>query len=347
MPKIKVLIVEDNPLIQLAYSKALSSLEDIEIVGQAKHGKEGLDLLRTNDVDVIVCDLNMPVMDGFEFTKIVMEENPKPILILSDLVQTEEEANRFHVLRLGAVDVLPKPKAGGDVSLLSEELARKIRILKGVFVFKKKNPGSTNINLSGVSEPVADPPSQNKCKAVLMGASTGGPQAFLEIINSLPSSFPLPVFCVQHISTGFSESLVEWLNQTSKLEVVLVKEAISPLPGKIYFPKDDRHLVLENGKVSVSEEAHVKGHRPSVDRLFLSASREFKNQVLAVLLTGMGDDGAEGLLHIKKNGGYTIAQDESSSVVFGMPRVAFELGAAREVLPLNRISKRILELSHV
>jgi len=339
---IKVLIVEDNPLIQAAYKKALSTVREIEVVATASNGKEGIELLHSTNPDVIICDLNMPVMDGFEFTKIVMEENPKPILIISDLVQKEDEVNIFKVLQLGAVEVLPKPKIGGDISLLAEELGRKIKILSGVIVFKKRKSG----NISTSSNPETFSINQ-KFKLLVIGASTGGPQAYLEILKDIPSGFPLPIVCVQHISTGFAESLVDWLKQIAKLKVEIVKEKISLEKGKIYFPLDDHHLVVDSETISPNHDASSKGHRPSVDVLFKSASKSFNNQVLAVLLTGMGDDGAQGLKDIKDRGGYTIAQDESSSVVYGMPRVAYEMGATKEVLPLNRIASRILELCHV
>ncbi|BDA79140.1 chemotaxis response regulator protein-glutamate methylesterase [Leptospira kobayashii] len=339
---IKVLIVEDNPLIQAAYKKALSSVGGIEVVATASNGKEGIQFVHSANPDVIICDLNMPVMDGFEFTKIVMEENPKPILIISDLVQKEDEMNIFKVLQLGAVEVLPKPKVGGDISLLAEELGRRVKILSGVVVFKKRKPD----DLIAASRPAAFDLNQ-KFKLLVIGASTGGPQAYLEILKDIPAGFPLPIVCIQHISTGFSESLVDWLKQISKLKVEIVKETISLEKGKIYFPLDDHHLVIDSDHLYVNQDPTIKGHRPSVDVLFKSASKSFQNQVLGVLLTGMGDDGAQGLKEIKDHGGYTIAQDESSSVVYGMPRVASEIGATKEILPLNQITRRILELCHV
>ncbi|MDF3819095.1 chemotaxis protein CheB [Leptospira sp. 96542] len=328
---IKILIVEDNPLIQLAYKKSLSAIPDFSIIGIASNGVDGLRLNEELDPDVILCDLNMPIMDGFEFTKQVMLKKPKPILIISDLVQNENSENIFKVLQNGALDVLPKPKMGGDIQNIASALELKIRILSGVFVFTKKNP-NTSLDL-----PKQTFVNQKGTNIVLIGASTGGPQAFQHILSSLPSGFPYPIFCVQHISPGFGESMVEWLGQTSELQIKTVVGSEIFKPGFVYFPKDDHHLIVEKHTVTIEASNPKNGHRPSVGRLFESALRFHNTGILSFLLTGMGDDGARELKLIKDSGGYTIAQDETSSVVYGMPRVANEIGAANEVLSLDAV----------
>lgn len=354
--KTKVIIIEDNALIQAAYKKAIATLPDIEIVGIASDGKQGFELLIATDPDVVICDLNMPVMDGFEFTKKAMAEKPKPILIISDLVQKEDEGNIFKVLQLGAIDVLPKPRFGGDINLIAQELSRKIKVLKGVIVFRKtqKNSTSTTESLPSTSnqgtalkvEPSLPSPGfvRKNFQIVAIGASTGGPQAFQAVLETLPGDFPLPIVCVQHISPGFSESLVEWLSHNCKIKVQFAEEGKKPIPGIAYFPKDDHHLCIRNGVFHLNTDDLVRGHRPSVDYLFHSVAKEYGDLSLSVVMTGMGDDGARGLKEIKDKGSYTISQDESSSIVYGMPRVAYEMGASMEVLSLESIGPRILAL---
>jgi two-component system chemotaxis response regulator CheB len=342
--KTKVLIIEDNPLIQSAYRRALATVAEIEIVGIASDGQAGFELLMKTDPDVILCDLNMPIMDGFEFTKKAMAEKPKPILIISDLVQKEDQENVFKALQLGAIDVLPKPRLAGDISLIGVELARKIKILKGVIVFRKVAEVAIPKQPEKPNEPQFTPPSPNTFDILAIGASTGGPQAYQVILESIPANFPIPVACVQHISAGFSQSLVDWLAHTSNGTVKFAEDGERPKAGFIYFPGDDKHLVLDSGIFRPSSAEVVRGHRPSVDVFFESLVKNKRLNTLAVLLTGMGDDGARGLKQIKDSGGYTIVQDEASSTVYGMPRVAAEMGAATEILSLEKIGPRIKSL---
>lgn len=347
--KIKILIIEDNPLIQLGYKRALGDISDFEIVAIVSNGKEGLVALEEKDPDVILCDLNMPIMDGFEFTRQSMMKNPKPILIVSDLVHSENDDNIFKVLQYGAVDVLAKPKVGGDIQLLRQELEKKIRVLKGVIVFtKRENFGPSRFtNLENSEKKFENRYQTNKIKRILIGASTGGPQAFHSLFSELPENFPLPILSVQHISLGFAEGLVEWLNHSSKLSIKSVGERELVQKGVIYFPKDDHHLVLQGNTVSVEMSDSYSGHRPSVNKLFDSISDKDCESTLAILLTGMGDDGAKGLKRILDFGGTTITQDENSSVVYGMPRVAKEIGAAKYIMNLSEISKYLIDLGKI
>lgn len=340
--KIRVLIIENKPLTQSAYRRALEKKEDIQIVAIASNGMDGYDILSRSEVDVILCQLNMPIMDGFEFTTKVMAEHPKPILILTDPFQKEKKDNFFRVLELGALDVFTELNVGGDIVLFGEELARKIRVINRVVVFKKRTKNILaeylNLNSNAVTN------TKEKFKILAIGASTGGPQAYQALLNKIPNSFPIPIVCVQHISPGFSQGLLEWLNQTSPCTVQFAENGLIPEPGVVYFPTDDRHLSLKSGRLLLTDDPQVNGHRPSVDYLFRSIASEHVNSALGVLLTGMGDDGARGLKTIKETGGFTIAQDESSSTVYGMPRVAKELDPTVEVLALDEIATRILDL---
>ncbi len=342
--KTKIIIIEDNVLIQSAYKKLFATVSDIEILGIASNGKEGFDLLMKSDPDVILCDLNMPIMDGFEFTQKAMAEKPKPILIVSDLVQKEDQDNVFKALQLGAIDVLPKPRLAGDVSIIAAELARRIKILKGVIVFKKVKRDVNTIPTAEKTIPHITSPIEKPFDLVAIGASTGGPQAYQQIFESIPANFPIPIACVQHISPGFSESLLAWLSHATPCNVKFAEDGETPKAGSIYFPNNDQHLALRGGLFRPSTESPVRGHRPSVDFFFESLTTNKNIRILAILLTGMGDDGARGLKSIKDNGGYTIVQDEASSIVYGMPRVATEMGAASEILSLEKIGPKIVQL---
>lgn len=335
--KTKVLIIEDNPVVRKFYEKAIANLPFVDLVGMASNGQEGLEILHSKDPDVILCDLNMPVMDGFEFTRRAMIEKPKPILIVSDLVQEDDHENRYKVLDLGAIDILPKPKSGGNLDWLTGDLERKINILKRVVVFSRKS-----YNEKSFSPPVNDHCKKDEYQIVAIGASTGGPQAYQKIFSEINPKFNLPIVCAQHISEGFTNSLVSWLSSTSNLKIHLASDQEIMKPGIIYFPPDGFHIKVDKQKIQLDPNKGNYKHKPSIDCLFNSIFENYGSKSIAVLLTGMGSDGAEGLEKIRKAGGYTIAQDEATSIVYGMPRVAKENGSVKEELPIEKIASRLL-----
>jgi two-component system chemotaxis response regulator CheB len=349
--KIKVVLIDDSPIVLTILKRILSTSTDIEVIGTAKDGAEGLKVVNELNPDVVCTDLLMPVMDGLEFTKALMSTNPKPILVISIAVQKEDKTNVFNVLKAGALDVFPKPKGNqaADFEQVAPELINKIKIVNGVLVFKKKDP-TLNLNFTS-SFPSLDTPKteissfKSTYKMLAIGASTGGPPALQTILSDLPENFPVPIVCVQHISEGFIFGLVDWLDNLCKLKVEIAKEGEFPQAGKVYFPQEKKHLVLDaNGRFVFSDELPYQGHKPAVNVTFDSFANYYKNSMLGVLLTGMGDDGAKGLKKIYDQGAYTIAQDEKSCAVFGMPRVAIQLGGAKEILSLNQISYRIKEI---
>jgi two-component system, chemotaxis family, protein-glutamate methylesterase/glutaminase len=302
-------------------------------------------------------------MNGLEFTEEVMMRFPRPILVISASVQVEDTQTIFKMLNAGAVDVFPKPRAPSieEYELLKQELISKIKILSGVTVFTRYRRNSNTItpvdrqpvkletktNIPISRPPGINLPSQNyysKPKIVSIGASTGGPQALNNILSQLPINFPLPILCVQHISEGFLQGLVDWLGSECQLPVKIAKFGEIPQPGVIYFPPEGRHLELDSfGKFLCSNSPPVSGHRPSVTVTFASVAKCYGAANIAVLLTGMGRDGADGMLAIAQAGGITIAQDEASSVVFGMPKEAIALGAAKHILPVNQIAPMLLK----
>ena len=352
---IKVLLVEDSPVVTIVLKRIFDSSPEIQVVGTACNGLEALELIPKLHPDVICTDLNMAPMNGLEFTQEVMKKYPLPILVISASVQANDTQNVFQVLKAGAVDVFPKPIGGlvSDYESLANELIAKIKILSGVKVFTRhqklvqteEHHKIVKINQVPVphykfsQENVKSP----TIKVLTIGASTGGPQALHAIISKLPANFPVPVICVQHISEGFLQGLVDWLGYESKLPVKIASFGELPQAGTVYFPPEKRHLELDSkGRFVYSEAANVAGHCPSVTVTFKSVANFYSRAAAGVLLTGMGRDGADGMLAIAQLGGLTIAQDEASCIVFGMPKEAIALGAAQYVLPVSAIAPLLL-----
>ncbi len=339
---IRVLLVEDSPICLAILKRMLAQASDIQVVGAARNGKEALDLIPRVQPQVICTDLHMPVMDGLALTKTIMAQDPRAILVISNHVRRDDAQNIFQLLEAGAIDVFPKPRGGDEAAYQahSEELIAKIRILSGVVAFRR----SKRIASVQPSPPrTLEAPLRHRLMVV--GASTGGPEALLALFSALPKDFPIPILCVQHISEGFLQGLVDWLNSKCALRVKIAAQGETPQAGTIYFPPEGTHLEIgHDGRLVLSTAPPKEGHRPSVDVTFCSAARIHGNALIGVLLTGMGKDGAQGMHSIAKAAGTTIAQDENSCVVFGMPRHAIQLGAASTVLALGDIAPTILGL---
>ncbi len=340
---IKVLLVDDSPIALHVLQRLLSGLPDIQVTGTAANGKEALELLPELNPDVICTDLHMPVMDGLELTRAVMNKFPRPILVVSVSVEPGSP-NIFRLLEAGALDIYAKPRAiiEADQSKLARDLASKIRILAGVHVFRRIATASP--------PPPPLPPlvllSHAPVRIVVIGASTGGPQALREILSHLPRNFSVPVVCVQHIGGDFLTGMVAWLAEASSLPMRKAEQGELPLPGIVYFAREDAHLEFDDkGRFALTQAMRYDGHRPSVTIAMRAAARRFGAGTVGVLLTGMGRDGAEGMADIAAADGVTIAQDDASSVVYGMPKAAVELGAAQHVLPLDQIAAALVALA--
>lgn len=340
---IRVLLVDDSKIALAILKKILSHSKEIEIVGTAENGAEALKAALNLKPDVICSDYQMPIMDGLELTRQVMRLCPTPILILSIAVQSSQQDNVFKLLDAGAVDILPKPCLASDMDdpTLSQALIAKIRLLSGVRVFTRKSP---MVVRSEQSLPVGIT-KNHKNTLILIGASTGGPQALENILSKLPKNFQFTIVCVQHISKGFLDSFVGWMNAKLKLPVSIAKQGEAPQKGQIYFAPDNGNLIINaKGCFEIKQESESLFF-PSVDVTFFSVAKQFAPQTIAILLTGMGSDGAKGLKSISDAGGLTVAQDEASCTIFGMPKVAIELGAAKKVLSLEGIAQLLCSLS--
>jgi len=337
---IRVLLVDDSPMVLHILQRLLSRSPEIQVVGTAADGKEALELVPSLNPDVICTDLYMPVMDGLEFTREIMANYPRPILVVSVSVEPGSP-NIFRLLEAGAVDIYSKPRdiLNVDMDKLAFELASKIRILAGVHVFRRNKNARDAPAAKLAPKPILIPRPQTPVRMVVIGASTGGPQALHAILVHLHATFPVPMVCIQHIGSNFLSEMVTWLAEVSPLPVRKAAHGETPQAGVVYFAPEDVHLELDDGgRFALSLAAPLDGHRPSVTITMRAAARCFGAGAVGVLLTGMGRDGAEGMASIAAAGGITIAQDEASSVIYGMPKVAVELGAVQHILPLEQIA---------
>ncbi|MEI7880195.1 MAG: chemotaxis-specific protein-glutamate methyltransferase CheB [bacterium] len=346
---ITVLLVDDSPIALSILSRILSASPLIRVIGTARNGMEALDLIGVLKPQVVCLDYHMPLMNGLELTKAIMSRSPRPILVISETTESADSQKAFELLEAGAVDVLRKPNNVMDKDALQVygcELMSKIKVVSRVHLFSRQ--AATKITPPVVSMKTA--PSEvtqeeTVVEVIAIGASTGGPQAIETVLVNMPARLSVPILCVQHISDGFLPGFVSWLGVQCRRKVKVAEHGEWPLPGIVYFPPERLHLEVDSGGwLRLSHAPPVNGHRPSVTHLFKSVAKRFGNKAVGVLLTGMGDDGAEGLVTMRRAGGRTFVQNENSCVVFGMPRVAIEKGGAQWILPPDQIASRIAVL---
>ena len=335
---IKVLIVDDSPLIRAVLTEVLQKAHDIEVVGTANDPYQARDLIKKLNPDVITLDVEMPKMDGVSFLKNLMRLRPMPVVMISTLTQQGAPVT-LECLELGAVDFVAKPpqQVGNKLLDYAETLHDKIRAAAKAKVRSIKSNSST---ASTIAESNFD-----KTKVIAIGASTGGTEAIKEVLMRLPEQFP-PILITQHIPPVFSASFAERMDRTAKLTVKEAKDGELIKPNHVYIAPGDYHLAVSgragNLSCKVMHAAPVNRHRPAVDVLFKSIAKlGLGNKVSAAILTGMGADGAAGLLKLKQTGAHTIAQDEASCVVWGMPRAAVEADAADKVVSLDNMAQEL------
>jgi len=338
---IRVLVVEDSPLMCKILTTVMNSDPQILVVAIANNGKEAIELVPCLKPDIITMDMDMPVMDGFEATKEIMAYHPTPILIVSSSVFRLGMEKVFKAISHGALDVIDKSELElvGDKKS-GETLIAKIKFLTDVRVMDQPIVKLRNerplVDLKTPKKKVSD-------KIVAMVASTGGPQALLKILKRLPEDFPCGIVIVQHITNGFLSGLVDWLTKECKIKIKIGEDSEEIRPGVAYIAPDNFHMrVAEGGKISLSNEPPNAGHRPSGDVLLESVARTYGKRSVGTILTGMGRDGAMGMKAIKQFQGNTIAQNEKSCVVFGMPNAAIEMNVVDKVLPLENIAEEIV-----
>jgi len=344
----RVLVAEDSPTARALLVAMLESEPGIRVVGEAASGEAAVREAARLRPDVITMDVHMPGLDGLQATRAIMSQQPTPILIVSALV-TADVGLSLDATRAGALLVLPKPTSpsGPEFERERAQLVSMVKAMAGVKVVRRWTHGHAP------DEPAAPPlrssparPAPAEVRLVAIAASTGGPAALRDVLAALPRDFPAPIVVVQHIARGFVGGLVQWLDGETPLAVRVARGGEPATPGDVYIAPDDRHLgvAVDGGalRLVVSDEPAVGTFRPSASYLFASAARSVGRGTMAVILTGMGDDGVSGLRDVHRAGGLVVAQDEATSVVYGMPREAVRAGVAHAVVPLPDIAAHLL-----
>jgi two-component system chemotaxis response regulator CheB len=339
---IKVMVVDDSVTARLLLRRILADDPEVEVVAECVNGQEAVELAMSVRPDVITMDVFMPVMDGLEATRRIMEESPRPIILVSASFNPKEVKGSFRALDAGALTILGKPSdvSSPTFSAHARELVRTVKSLAGVKVVTRRARRSREVEQDLPAKKVSlSLPARERVDIIAIVASTGGPSALSTILGAMPEDTPVPIVIVQHIGMGFDEGLVNWLDGVTPLSVRLGSGGRKLLPGEVVIAPHGQHMgVSRTKRVDLSMDEPIGGHRPSGNFLFRSLVPTYGANALGVLLTGIGDDGARGLLELKQAGGRAVVQDEASSVVYGMPKAASELGAADVIAPLNEIA---------
>lgn len=343
---IRVLIVDDSAVVRELIAHIVGADPALEVIGKVTNGAEGVRANMELRPDVITMDIHMPELDGFEATRQIMESVPVPIVIVSGSLDVRETSAAFRALEAGALAAVARPPGPGHPG--HDEAARiLVRTLKSMSEVKvvrrwpKDRFGKIETKL-----PAIVPFGRRRIAMVAVGASTGGPAAVQAFISALPKPFPAPVLVVQHMSPGFIQGYADWLAQQVGCPVMLGAHGAQTLPGHVYLAPDGRHMGVDrSGRMILSEGAAEYGLCPSVANLFRSTAESYGANAAAVLLTGMGRDGAEELKRLKDAGAVTFAQDEESAVIHGMPGEAIRLGAAMYILSPERIAQVLASLT--
>jgi two-component system chemotaxis response regulator CheB len=340
-------VIDDSAYVRKVVREILSRSPFVEVVGAARDGREALDLVEELNPDVITCDLNMPELDGVGFVREQMQRRPLPIIIMSVANETAEAA--LTALDAGAVDFVQKPTALASEKIfdVSTELIEKVKAAGHIALSRiAAVPPPAAVP---ASEPVMSITGNHSVDIVVLGISTGGPQALKRLIPQLPANFRVPVLMVMHMPVGYTEMYAAKLNELSNLEVREAAEGDEVIPGRVLLAPAGRHLTVKrgsSGKIVTHLDAKPFGtlHRPSVDVMFQSAAEVYGNRILGVVMTGMGSDGKQGAAWIKSQGGLVFTEAESSCVVYGMPCVVVEAGLSDKTVALEDMPRAIMEV---
>lgn len=347
---LRVLVVDDSHVAQLLLAHILESDPQIRVMGMVGDGEAAVAFVEAHRPDVVLMDIHMPGLDGFDTTRRIMETQPLPIVVCSGVANVEEAATVFRALEAGAVACVRKPvgREHPEYRRLANHIRQTVQAMAEVKVVRRwprgrfASPAAGRV-LPEVGLPEKVPSTPGAIRIVGIGASTGGPVALQEVLKNLPRAFPVPILIVQHIAAGFLGGLAEWLRETTGVTVHIATHGVSPRPGYAYLAPDDLHMGLTvGGRIALAHTEPEEHLRPSVSFLFRSLANVYGADVIAVLLTGMGQDGAKELKLLRDRGAVTIAQDAESAVVNGMPGHAVKLGGASYVLPPDRIADLIV-----
>lgn len=332
---IKVLTVEDSGLIRTIINDIIKEIEGLELIATAANGKEALTKIRKQKPDIVTLDIEMPTMNGLETLERLREFSTIPVIMLS--ARSDNETT-IKALENGAQDFLAKPEY---ITKNRESFKKELELHIKALVDVKEKPIKKR---KKVKQPAKKKRLNDQTSAIVIGASTGGPKVISTIVQSLPENLSLPIFIVQHMPKGFTASFADRLNTLAKVPVLEARQQMPIENGKVYIAAGGTHMVLKNKTIQLLDTAKIHGVKPAVDPLFESAVQVYGKKVLGIILTGMGKDGAQGCLAIKQVGGSVLAQDEATSVVYGMPKYAVESGAVDEILSIDQIKSRIQEI---
>jgi two-component system chemotaxis response regulator CheB len=342
--RIRALVVDDSPTSRLLLVEILRADKEIEVVGQAADGVEAVEMVKRLRPDIVTMDVQMPRLDGFAATKRIMVESPTPILITTS-VDPRAVSVSLEAVRMGALAVQAKPgdpqAPGFDEE--ARELVRQVKAMSRVKVVRHYDLARPRVPAAHAASAAVlyDVPTE----VIAIATSTGGPAALHRILTTLPADFPVPILLVQHISRGFGPGFADWLDKASPLRVKMAEEGEALRPGTVYVAVDDHHLcVSPSRRIHLSTAPAVGGFRPSGTVLFESVAAAFGSRAVAVILTGMGRDGVDGLRAIRRAGGRTVAESEATAVIYGMPAAAVHAGLADFILPLDEVCAAVAGL---
>lgn len=345
MKKVKVLVVDDSALMRRIISDMINSQDDMEVIDIARNGQDLLEKLKRYNPDVITLDVEMPVMDGITALREMKKKQINiPVIMLSSVSQ-RGTALTMECLEAGAFDFIPKPSGtiSLDINKVKDELIVKLRM-----AYDKNNVKNSPVDVKAANNEKSQPLKKTlsgKIEAVVIGASTGGPKALYTVITALPKNLGVPVFIVQHMPVGFTKAFADRLNNNSQITVVEATDCQSIEKDLVYIAPGGYHMEVQSDKkIHLNTEPTLWGVRPAVDKLFISASKVYGSRLLSVVLTGMGRDGAQGTVEVKKNGGITISEDKSTCTIYGMPKSAYETGMIDIVLPIDEIATQIIKI---
>lgn len=346
----RVLVVEDSLVVRILLTHIIARDPRLELAGAVESGEAALAAIETVRPDVISMDIRLPGIDGLETTRRIMASRPTPIVVIADSVEDSSLKISMNALRAGALSVVEKPVAttNDGYEAVAGQICTQLRIMAAVPVIRRRPIGAEwSARRTGpIPEPLPSVEPDAAPSVLAVAASTGGPPALAKVIGGLTADFPLPVLLVQHMGAAFMDGFASWLDGVVPLPVGVARDGQTMQAGRVYVAPGDRHLELgPSGTLRVSDAAPVGGQRPAATVLFRSVARQAGAQGIGVLLTGMGEDGAQGLLDMRKAGAATIAEHESSAVVYGMPAAAVRLNAASRVLPIDQVAPHLVRLS--